>query len=153
MSHSPEDVAEWFIHRAHQDGEYLSQMKLQKLVYIAHGWSLALRSKPLVSGEFQAWKWGPVMPSLYKRFAMFGSGPIDVDALLPPKGFDREESALLEKIWLVYRRYTASQLSDMTHRRDTPWSEAYNPEVRGAVIRNDAIREHYSGLLKSTVSN
>ncbi|WP_366513810.1 type II toxin-antitoxin system antitoxin SocA domain-containing protein [Planktotalea sp.] len=51
-------------------------MKLQKLVYIAYGWHLALSGKKLFTEEIEAWKHGPVVPSLYHEFKHLRENPI-----------------------------------------------------------------------------
>ena len=37
----------------------ITQMKLHKLVYFAHGWHLALKGEPLIDETLQAWDYGP----------------------------------------------------------------------------------------------
>src|SRR6476619_3832573 len=54
----------------------LTQMQLQKLTYIAHGWNLALNERRLVSDELEAWDYGPVYPMLYDHAKYFGKSPI-----------------------------------------------------------------------------
>ena len=139
-------VADWFLARAALDGEQLTQMKLQKLAYIAHGWNLALYSEPLIEENIEAWRWGPVVRSLYREFAQFGSGPISVRSFYTPT-LDSRTIHLLEQIWTLYGKYTAVQLSEFTHAHNTPWKEAYNPNSV-AVIPNISIEHHYKNLLE-----
>ena len=40
------DIANYFIALANETGSYLSNLKLQKLVYYAQAWYLALYDKP-----------------------------------------------------------------------------------------------------------
>ena len=65
---TPNKVADWFIHFAHEVGDPITNLKLQKLVYYAQAWYLALHGKRLFPAEFQAWVHGPVCHSLYQRF-------------------------------------------------------------------------------------
>ena len=51
-------------------------MKVQKLVYYAHGWHLGLADAPLIGELVEAWRWGPVIRSLYAALAEFGNQPI-----------------------------------------------------------------------------
>lgn len=145
MAYDPKTIAEWFIHRAKVDGEYLTQMKLQKLVYLAHGWRLGLFHKPLIKGEVEAWQWGPVIRPLYGAYAKFGSQPIVLNSVAKPDVKDQAVERLLEEVWRVYRRYTAAQLSEMTHRPKTPWSDTYRPGAK-RTIPNSLIEKHYEGL-------
>ena len=140
-------IAEWFLERAKRDGEFLTQMKLQKLVYIAHGWCLALLNQPLLEDDVEAWKWGPVIRSIYREFAIYGPDPIVWES---PRSvaakLDRTVLDVLERVWQVYKRYTASELSSMTHQANTPWSEAYRQADPPARISNDSIKSHYIAL-------
>jgi len=41
-------------------GEYIDEMKLQKLLYFSQRESLAILNKPMFSEKFEGWKYGPV---------------------------------------------------------------------------------------------
>ena len=69
-------VANHFLELAKRDGQTIDPMKIQKLAYYAHGFFLALYDKPLLDDRVEAWKWGPVIPSLYHEFKQYGGGPI-----------------------------------------------------------------------------
>jgi len=65
-------VANWFIDHVRN----LTPLKLQKLIYYAHGWHLALRDQPLIDELIEAWEYGPVVPNVYHEFKEFGNQPI-----------------------------------------------------------------------------
>lgn len=54
----------------------LDHMKLQKLIFYAHAWWLAIKSVPLFDDDIEAWPWGPVVRNVYLEFADFGKRPI-----------------------------------------------------------------------------
>jgi uncharacterized phage-associated protein len=167
-------IANWFLDRADQDGAEMTAMKLQKLAYVSHGWSLAYDT-PLVHDAVEAWQWGPVFRSLYREFRDFGSEPITNRATAFDGGTleDRELSIhdygpplnpepaatgkFLEGVWDRYSGYTAAQLSDITHRPGTPWRMVVD-KMGGkiqpfTVIPNDLIAEHYKKLLDERSAN
>lgn len=120
-------IANFFIQKAHQEGTILSPMKLLKVVYYAYGWHYALTSKPLISERIQAWRFGPVVMSLYYELREYGNNNIArliVDTNNKPILIDNNDGfvhSLLDQIWNMYSVFTASQLSSMTHVTDSPW--------------------------------
>ena len=50
----------------------MTQMKLHKLTYIAHGWHLAIFGEPLVADAAEAWDNGPVFPLMWAWALEFG---------------------------------------------------------------------------------
>lgn len=137
-------VANWFIDRAVADGAPIDMLKLQRLVYLAHGWSLAITGLPLLRQRPEAWDFGPVIPAIYRAFADVGRQPItrkatiadaaasvfrdlafrEVPAPRPvvPRVEDPDVVALLQRVWEVYRGFTGVQLSNLSHRPGGAWS-------------------------------
>lgn len=57
------DVAKYFL--AQQDetaGDLISNLKLQKLIYYAQGFHLAISDRPLFPEPIKAWIHGPAVP-------------------------------------------------------------------------------------------
>ena len=155
----------------------ITPLKLQKLVYIAHGWHMAFHGpeNPLVSDEnVEAWKHGPVYPSLYHHFKDFGNLPINrlaekIAIVDQEKGLlnspykrvipqinsdDNETMDLLNRVWEVYGEYSGTYLSNLCHQPGTPWD--HNKEknkIRNAHIPNKEIATHYFNKLKNNYEN
>jgi len=148
-------VANYFVQRALAIGDALTPMKLLKLVYIAHGWNLGLNRTPLLNEGVEAWKFGPVVPSVYHAFKHYGSSRI--------AGFwgtdivtDSSIIPLLDKVWEVYRPYNGLQLSSMTHNEGTPWDtvvKPYGANIPNCLpIPNDIIENYYSTLARQNAT-
>lgn len=107
-------------------------MKLIKLAYIAHGWHLAFFDKALISESVQAWKYGPVIESLYHGFKQYGNNPIPKSELsgLQDLSCDFIESTvpLLQKVWDKYKGLSGVELSALTHQPGTPWYTVWNED-------------------------
>ena len=71
-TYDPIAVANFFIQKSIETGLEVTPMKLLKLVYIAHGWSLGLFGEPLIDEAVVAWTYGPVIPDLYKVLKDYG---------------------------------------------------------------------------------
>lgn len=70
------EVANYILDLADRDRVAVTPMKLQKLVYITYGWALALFHLQLFQEKIQAWKHGPVIPSLFHEFKVYTNNPI-----------------------------------------------------------------------------
>lgn len=161
MTYSAKAIANEFLNFAKQDNIEISQMKLQKLVYISHGFCLALLKKPLIGEKIEAWKYGPVISCLYNEFKNYGSSNItskaknmiidddfNISTEIPKvNDNDSETIDLLKAVWEKYKVLTASNLSDLTHRDGTPWAKVFKEGVPNLIISNEIITEHYKQLL------
>ncbi len=121
MPYSAIDIANFFITRALGEGKKLTPMQVVKMTYIAHGWNLGILEQELINEPVQAWKFGPVVPSVYFAFKGYGGAPIDSPSVTFGCEMSDDTKKLLNKVYDVYTRYTGSQLSELTHEKGTPW--------------------------------
>ncbi|KQV60124.1 hypothetical protein ASC95_01200 [Pelomonas sp. Root1217] len=122
------DVARYFLSLADEEaGDTLSNLKLQKLLYYAQGFSLAIDDQPLFGERLEAWTHGPVVPDVYHLFKSYGSGPIPLPGDFDPMSLDAGTRELLDEVYEVYGQYSAWKLRNMTHDED-PWKDAYDEE-------------------------
>src|SRR5690606_35378781 len=104
----------------------LTLMTIQKLVYIAHGIHLALRDRPLINEVVQAWRYGPVIPSLYHSLKHNGPNPISYIYTPYDGPISSDADALLDFIIRSYGDMPASKLMAITHMPGSPWSQVYD---------------------------
>ena len=153
-------IANYFIDKANLSGEVLDHLKIQKLVYIAHGWHLAIFDDPLIDEPVQAWKYGPVIPSLYQAFKRHGNAAVveneavvrrNGEISVPSVSYDDDQAQkLLGKVWKAYSKYTGVQLSNLTHQTGTPWDQTWK-EARGRNnkrINDQLIARHFRELVR-----
>jgi uncharacterized phage-associated protein len=162
----PAAIANEFIKLAKESNRPISPMKLQKLVYFAHGWYLALAGNPLINEPIQAWKFGPVIPSLYHSLKAYGNSPItghvrnEAETLFeepeissiddgPNVKENEQVKELVKRIWDLYGSFSAVQLSNLTHEPKSPWSTtADRDKKRGVPIDQDKIRDYFLAQAK-----
>lgn len=129
-----------------------SQMQLQKLVYLANGWNLAINNEALVSDRVEAWDGGPVFRAIWNHLRDYGRNSTDrlygdprtKSAYLAR--LNDSEKSIIQKVWNRYSQYTGLELSNMTHQPGTPWSNAYYGTGRNAVIPSSDIKQHFKEL-------
>jgi uncharacterized phage-associated protein len=145
------DVAKFMLKAAGEQGKKLTHMQLQKLVYIAQGVFLAKHDgKSLLNESVSAWKFGPVIDSIYHEFKKFGSGVV---TLSPAElNVDLAENAkdVVSEVLSVFGEYSGTELSSFTHQPDSPWHKVwYNNHgqlIKGTRIPNEVIKAHYDNI-------
>ena len=147
--YSAGQVAEYFIDKAHKEGRVITNKKLQKVIYYAQAWSLALRDKPIFKDQIEAWIHGPVVNSVYQKYKKYGFGTIeekvDVEGL-----FTENEKKFLDNVWRVYGKKDAEYLELLTHNEE-PWQlarEGVEQEKKSKnVISHKLMKIYYRKLL------
>ena len=137
-------IADYLIAECRERGENLTNLKLQKLLYYADAWNLALRDAPLFPENFKAWVHGPVLVSQYHRFKDYKWQPITEDIARPE--LSEELCTHLNEIVDVFGCETAVALELMTHREE-PWLEARgdigSTDVSSAPISKETMKRYY----------
>ena len=114
----------------------LDEMKLHKLLYFVQRESLLLFDKPLFAKQFEAWRYGPVMPCLRTKALH-----VDYDVLevFPELG---EYAEAFDTVFRIYAPMKSWSLSNISHG-ETCWRKAKDKEKGGnpVEIRTDDIRE------------
>lgn len=156
--YTPLAVANTFLELFGRSG--IEHMKLQKLVYCAHGWWLAnYTDDQLLDERPQVWKHGPVFGSLYNVLKPFGRSAIkepqsDNPFVDPPlvDANDNNSRQLVKWVWGRYGHLSSFALSDLTHKLGTPWSRLaseYNYRVpMNLEIPDEYIREEFQSIMR-----
>ena len=148
--YSAKKIAQWFINRAAMDaemsyGEYVTNMKLQKLLYFAQGFSYAINGKPLFDENIKAWPHGPVVPVIYHTYKVLHANPImDVE----PVEIDDDTAALLEFVFRKFGKYSASELRNISHSQ-MPFIKNYVEDDRNRSIPNADIKSEFEKNCKA----
>ena len=120
-------------------GELMSNMKLQKMLYYEQGFHLVVFGTPLYEEDIEAWMYGPVVPAVYEVYKDYGYNGIDPGEAEEISLSDREQ-ALFDEVYKVYGAYSAIGLMNMTHR-ESPW--ANTPAGVGSVISREKMVEFF----------
>ncbi|NER49254.1 MAG: SocA family protein [Symploca sp. SIO1A3] len=117
------DIAKYFITLASPEQEdFITNLKLQKLLYYAQGFYLAMFDKPLFTEKIEAWQYGPVVPDIYHHYKQYKLAFIPQPEDFNPEQYDQETQDLLNEVYEVYGQYTAPALMHLTHQ-ELPWKK------------------------------
>ena len=152
------EIAAELIRMASADGKAFDQMHVQELVYIAHGWCLALTGQPLTGDRPEALEHGPEYRRLADALCRSGVDPLDsenawmlaenatkTDAThMSESALNAEENSILARTYVDYGGLPTTKLATLTRADDTPWARVH---AGGAGSRHDIshalIREQF----------
>ena len=157
MPIDPRSLANLILDEADRTGVGLKNLALQKLLYFAHAIYLIEEKRPLVTGYFEAWKYGPVHPAAYQAFKSAGAQTITFRAermdpatgvrfqIPPPDDLAVRRYAV--RIMHSYGRMTPGRLVDIAHAKGAPWDFIVNKGrtslAFGLRISDDVIVQHF----------
>lgn len=132
----PRSVANLLLDIADAQQRSVTNLALQKLLYFAHAIFLVENRKPLVSGCFEAWQYGPVHPTVYQAFREAADQPIRsrasrTDILTGRKSIVPVPSSeairdVCGRIIAQYGRMTPGRLVEISHAPNAPWHHIVN---------------------------
>lgn len=124
--YSPIDVANTIIARHGKKCNDLGHMKLQKLVYMVHGWWLAHHEDAILNEKPQMWQYGAVFKSMYHVLKVYGGkrlkNPVQVRFDEEPCIIeDNKVVHLIDWVWNRYGHLYPEELSTLVHKKGSAW--------------------------------
>lgn len=135
-----------------------TQLKLQKLVYLCFADYLCDTGKLLFTDKIYAFKYGPVVDTVYKKYKEYGyeaieeeKGDIDTKDIfeMPSKSrilFAEDGTGKIVSIERTLKKYgdlTAVELVELTHKDDSPWKKTYKDEEAYLEMELDIIKDYH----------
>ena len=126
----------------------ISNLTLQKILYLAHMFHLGIHDAPIVTGNFQAWDYGPVHPEVYHYVKAFGAGPIGNIFRSVDQALEGTETELIDQAIDQLKDKRPALLVKFTHREKGAWATHYIPKRNNIIIPNADIKKEYEELQK-----
>jgi len=144
-------VANYLVKKCVQEGEPLTNKRLQKLLYYIQAWSLAINGTPIFEDKIEAWIHGPAIRNVYEEYKSFVANPITTPAnpnLNVSLGKNTED--FIQRILSAYSKYDTATLEVMTHAEE-PWQKARKDleanESSSNEITHESMRTYYAARL------
>lgn len=125
-----------------QCGWDVSNLRLQKLIYIAQMIHVGRYKEPLIEKDFQAWMYGPVIPSLYHKLKGYGSDPVG-DRFYETTPLTAQEEDTINFVCDRLKGATGSRLVAITHRDGGAWFNNYQSGIYDKIIPLEDIEKEY----------
>lgn len=135
-----------------------THLKLEKLVYLCFADYLCKYNKELYKDQIYAYKFGPVIKSVYDRYKEYGYREIeqddeDIDATnlyeMPSRSrilFAEDGISKIKSINQTLEKYgnlSANDLVCLTHKPLTPWDLSGRGQSIDEIIENDVIKKYH----------
>ena len=139
-------IAEYFVASVDTDsGDNITHLKLQKLLYYAQGFHVAMcDGKTLFPESLLAWAHGPVVRKVYNRYRGQAYHPIDPNVSFSRSHIPPEIREILDAVYATYGQFSATKLEKMTHE-ESPWQET----EPSSVISLDLLRNYFVPLVEA----
>ena len=124
----------------------ITHMKLQKILYFAAGYSLANSNVYIFEHNFQAWAYGPVLPSLYNELKKYRDTSIIELIKYENKPYVYTEGITFNDISNTInklKRFTAWELSEKSHAIDGPWFKTVKEQGYKCEIKTESIKDYF----------
>lgn len=146
---SANDVADFFLSPIDSeiDGEQITNLKLQKLLYYAQGLSLAILDRPIFQEKIFHWEHGPVVNVIYHQYKRHQKSPLPA-AYIEADKYQDNELYILNRVRRDYGQYSAWKLRTMTHQ-EQPWLKT----CQGAEITIETMSEFFKKTIPVTSFN
>ena len=147
-----QNVAKYFLmlaaSGAEDAGESITHLKLQKLLYYAQGFHLALNGgAPLFDATIQAWEHGPVVRQVWNQYGDHGAKVIPADPEFDPSTcLTEDERGHLDDVWNAYGQFSAWKLRNMTHN-EPPWCIAF-ARGKNSEITRETMKDYFLTLVQ-----
>lgn len=119
------DVARRMVEISIDKELWLTNLELQKVLYFTWvDYFAKYRVRLFEDQEFEAWKYGPVVPDVYYDYWLNVANLIFITDH-PTNPIDSKTSDFLEEELRKYTGMSAGHLADKAHQEGSPWQRSY----------------------------
>lgn len=138
-------IANFLIERGLSSQRPITPLQVVQLVYLSHGWMLAVHDRPLILEPVEAWGYGPFISDLYYALKFYGPGPI-LNRLTTVwnQQFDEQAILIMADTFDKYAHLSGVQLLRLSHVPGTPWDQMKGADHQ---IPNSLIRTYFRSQL------
>lgn len=124
MRRSAINLAIYIIEKCCKDGNPISNLQLQKILYYIQVAFLKQFHTPCFDDSIEAWRFGPVVRSVYNKYCGFGALPI-CEFIGSNLNYTKEELDLINSIVICKRKAKPWELVKDTHAKNKAWDKIY----------------------------
>ena len=144
MIYNALDISNYILYYyKHSKDYYISNLRLQRLLYYCQAKWLVDNNAPLFSDDILSWDNGPIVRNIYRRYKPYGSAIIPTDTITETDiiMINDNDRKILNRILDKCIEITSNDLKDITVA-NSAWKDCYQVH-RENVIPHDKIKEFF----------
>ena len=118
------EVARYIVNLCLEHDRPVSNLRMQKILYLAHVYYIMKQNKPLIKDDFEAWLIGPIIPEVYREYSIYAGAPI-IPFYKEDADIDTEKIKVVEKLIINLSAKKPWELVELTHMDGGAWDKTY----------------------------
>lgn len=140
------EVAKYVVNLCLEQGRPISNLQLQKILYFANIFYIMRKNTPLIKDDFQAWKFGPVIPEVYREYSIYANAPI-IPFYKENPDIDHKKMQIVKKLIINLSATEPWRLVELSHLKNGAWDRTYkdgagNREIIASQLIYDEAEYH-----------
>ena len=132
------DVADYIVSVANNNELFLSNRKLQYILYVLQSIFLSQKGRELFSQQIEAWDMGPVCPAVYAEYKAYGSSSIPYTYPATMQDIPQQDRNILDSgLLMALLNMSVENLKDMC-RSMPSYRNTYVPK-RQRIITKESL--------------
>lgn len=141
------DITHYLLILAEELDISVSTLKMQKIIYILHGiYMVEHKGDSFLGDPVQAYKYGPVIYSLYHELGHLGANPITVKDLKDTVKINKHVKQWIRVAGKSLLKLHVNVLANLGTAKGSPWGETTNKD--GGHIPDWKIRDYFTKLVE-----
>lgn len=155
------DIANYIINKGVETGYNVSNLTLQKILYYVQAAFLIEYGEPIFNEPIFAWKYGPVVESVYHQLKIHANDKIldrvefEDDIVIEGDGFyfiekeynpeniiDKDSRVIIDRVFDSKKSKEAFSLVNDTHEED-PWKNCWKEGYSNIIISIQEIEQYF----------
>lgn len=134
------EIAEYVVSKCYGDGQPVSNLQLQKIMYFIQKSYLKSTGSPAFHDVIEAWQFGPVVPTVYYHYCGYGAMYITENHCL--NSITPVDKVKFDAVILTKRSVNPWDLVEETHKPGGAWAVTFkNGSGNRKIISLDLIKK------------
>ncbi|MPM52437.1 hypothetical protein SDC9_99196 [bioreactor metagenome] len=136
MEYNVKDIAAYIVNYSIDNKKYISNLKLQKLLYYVQAYFAVQKNIPCFNEDIEHWRHGPVVREVYSEYKSYFND--DITEKRSVADIEENDKLLINEVVDSYYKYGPWDMVRKTHKEE-PWVNTDSDDI----IEFSEIKKYY----------